>query len=310
MKNTDTTPKQKLLHILRLLLESPFAYTKRDFAQKLECSEDSIKRNFDLISDCGIPVTYDLYFRYGIYYVENNENLKSLLYLTDNDLQILNQTLQLTDAPSLQKERIQSKLNMIYDITRLGNIFLNNQYLSKINTIEKARQGKLRILLKSYRSTSSNKTEDKLLEPYHVKIKEDILYAYDVNKMAVRHYRISRIDRLELLNQPWEFEKKHKVEETDPFRITNSDQRRVRILMKIGAYNELIERFPLTLAYIKPSATLEDHYELDCLVNAQFYGLSNFIMGYHDHIVSIEEPESLITHLQQKTESMKKHFFN
>jgi predicted DNA-binding transcriptional regulator YafY len=37
-----------------------------------------------------------------------------------------------------------------------------------------------------------------LVEPFQVSVKEDILHAFEVEKKAIRHFRISRIERVEL----------------------------------------------------------------------------------------------------------------
>jgi predicted DNA-binding transcriptional regulator YafY len=138
-----------------------------------------------------------------------------------------------------------------------------------------------------------------LVEPFQVSVKEDILHAFEVEKKAIRHFRISRIERVELLDADWQYETQHYVTATDPFRIVNDNKIRVHIRLKVGGYNELIERFPLTQAYLQPSADELGVYDFECNVNEKFFGLTNFILGYHEHIVEIIEPESLIEHIRR-----------
>jgi predicted DNA-binding transcriptional regulator YafY len=138
-----------------------------------------------------------------------------------------------------------------------------------------------------------------LVEPFQVSVKEDILHAFEVEKKAIRHFRISRIERVELQGMAWQHESQHYVTATDPFRIVNDHKVRVHIRLKVGGYNELIERFPLTQAYLQPSADEMGVYDFECNVNEKFFGLTNFILGYHEHIVEIIEPESLIEHIRR-----------
>jgi hypothetical protein len=49
---------------------------------------------------------------------------------------------------------------------------------------------------------------------------------------------------------------------------------------------------------LKPSADEADFFDFECKVNESFFGLTNFILGYHEHIVEIVEPESLIKHIK------------
>ena len=71
-----------------------------------------------------------------------------------------------------------------------------------------------------------------------------------------------------------------------------------RTFEEVGGYNELTERFPLTQAYLQPSADEAGVFDFECKVNERFYGLTNFILGYHEHIIEIVEPESLIEHIK------------
>jgi predicted DNA-binding transcriptional regulator YafY len=71
-----------------------------------------------------------------------------------------------------------------------------------------------------------------LVEPFQVSVKEDILHAFEVEKKAIRHFRISRIERVELLDADWQYETQHYVTATDPFRIVNDDKVRVHIRLK------------------------------------------------------------------------------
>ena len=88
---------------------------------------------------------------------------------------------------------------------------------------------------------------------------------------------------------------------TDPFRIVSDQQVFVHLKLKTGALNELIERFPLAQAYIQPCAEQDDVYDFACRVNDKFLGISNFILGYFEHIEAIVEPESLIEHVRKKS---------
>jgi hypothetical protein len=103
---------------------------------------------------------------------------------------------------------------------------------------------------------------------------------------------------LRTLLEAWANEDRHVVTATDPFRIVNNHQVHVHIKLRVRGYNELTERFPLTQAYLKPSASQAGVFDFECKVNERFFGLTNFILGYHEHIVEIVEPERLITHIQ------------
>ena len=299
-KFNDNSPKYRLLAILKLLIESPYQYTKKMLETKFNVKNDAITQDFEELKDAGFDVQYDKKYRYAIVPNKPMEHLEDMLFFTEAEKEILIEALA-NNAKASEKrtKRMQEKLNTIYDVSKLGSSLFSRTFLSKANLLEQAKQEKKIVKLINYRSTNSSEVTDRLVEPFQVSVKEDILHAFEVEKKAIRHFRISRIERVELLDADWRYETQHYVTATDPFRIVNDDKVRVHIRLRVGGYNELIERFPLTQAYLQPSADELGVYDFECNVNEKFFGLTNFILGYHEHIVEIIEPESLIEHIRR-----------
>lgn len=299
-KYNDNSPKYRLLAILKILIESPYHYTKKMLATKYNVEADTIKKDFEELRDADFDVQFDTKYRYAIVPNKPLEHLEDMLFFTESEKEILVEALT-NNAKASEKrtKRMQEKLNTIYDVSKLGSSLFSRTFLAKANLLEQAKQQKKVVKLINYRSTNSSEVNNRLVEPFLVSVKEDILHAFDVEKKAIRHYRISRIERVELQETDWQYETQHYVTATDPFRIVNDHKVRVHIRLKVGGYNELLERFPLTQAYLQPSADEQGIYDFECKVNEKFFGLTNFILGYHEHIVEIVEPESLIEHIRR-----------
>jgi predicted DNA-binding transcriptional regulator YafY len=150
------------------------------------------------------------------------EHLEDMLFFTEAEKEILIEALA-NNAKASEKrtKRMQEKLNTIYDVSKLGSSLFSRTFLSKANLLEQAKQEKKIVKLINYRSTNSSEVTDRLVEPFQVSVKEDILHAFEVEKKAIRHFRISRIERVELLDADWQYETQHYVTATDPFRIVN-----------------------------------------------------------------------------------------
>ena len=206
-------------------------------------------------------------------------------------------------AHTRRGERLKKKLASLYDYHRLGHAYLRKPYLSKVDILLQAKNEKRNVILQDYKSSNSNVISDRMVEPFHPSPPDDVLHAYDLEKKALRHYRISRITRVKLLDEIWQHEGQHQVLLTDPFRIVDSRQEMIHLRLKVGAYNELIERFPLAKAYLTEAE--EDIYDFQCMVNHRFIGLTNFILGYYHQLVEVLEPESLLVHLQEEVKKMK-----
>lgn len=306
----DDSGKKRLLLVLQAIIVRPYGFTKKMLAEKFDVHADTIKNDFEEIRNAGFEMDFDSNYRYSLKRDKIYKNLEELLFFTQNEQDVIVQAIKNLEINSKKQEHILRKLHSIYDISRLGGHLISKQFLTKIDFLEKALKEKKVVELVDYRSTNSSKVNNRKVEPFHVSPKEDILHAFDIEKKELRHFRISRITRVEILDLDWKYTGHHNINATDPFRIVDNKQVRVHIRMKVGGYNELVERFPLTSTYLQPAADKEGIYELDCMVNHRFYGLSNFIMGYYEQIIEILEPESLLEHIKNNVAKIKIAFLD
>lgn len=302
----DNSPKYRLLAILKDLLERPYHHTRKALALRYNVSLDTIKKDFNELRDADFLVKSDEKHRYALVPNRSMEYLEEVLFFTETEKNMILEALAAASpGNSLKKVRLEEKLETIYDVSKLGSSLFSKTFLTKANVLEQAKQEKRVVRLIGYRSTNSNEVTDRLVEAFSVGTKEDILQAYDVEKHAIRHFRISRIARVELLPTAWAHETRHYVTATDPFRIVQDKQIFVHLRLKVGGYNELLERFPLAQAYVQPCAKAAGVFDFACKVNAQFYGITNFILGYHEHILEIVEPDILKEHIQRHVSKIK-----
>ena len=292
----DHSPKSRLLRILLLLIERPFGYTKKQLATKYDVHEDTVKKDFEEMRNAGFTIDRDAKHRYGLGNDKAFEYLRDMLYITTDDEMILQNALKQSGIDNSRSARLLKKLEYLHDISVLGNRIFNKPFLTKIDLLEKARKQKRVVTLIDYRSTNSSKLSDRNVEAYHISQREDIVQAWDLDRKELRHFKISRISRIEITELPWKYSTKHEVMATDPFGIADKKQILVTLKLKVGGYNELVERFPLSLAYLSQAPEIEDVYIFDGMVNHRFYGLSNFLLGYFEHVIEVQ-PQALADHL-------------
>ena len=296
--------KLRVLRVLIMLMERPFGYTLKQMATRTGVEPDTIKKDIKAIRDAGFEVSYNKNYCYGFEVDRKYNDLKDLLEFSEKDQLLLLNALDSVSGNSKQAEKLKRKLSSMYDYTRIGRTTLRKPYLTKVDLLTRAKKEKKQIILLDYRSSNSNEISDRRVEGFDPNIHDDILQAFDVDKKELRHFRISRITRLRITDDPWKYEKKHEIIATDPFRIVEKNQIMVHLRLKVGAYNELVERFPLTQSYITPDAIEEGIYDFQCLVNHKFIGLTNFILGFYHQLVEVVEPESLLDHLRAEMEKM------
>lgn len=295
--------KLRILRIMRALIEHPNGYTKGELADRYQVSRDTIKRDIEAFRSAGFIVDCDNNHRYKFVVNQPLKQLKDLLHFSEEDQLLLSRAIDYVGENSSRAVRLKKKLASLYDYRMLGHTYLRKPYLEKFNQLQEAINEKQQVLLLNYRSSNSNVVSDRLVEPFHLNPPEDILQAYDVNRQNIRYFRMSRIMRIRFSGEPWQYEHRHMVMPADPFRIVDRQQVSVHLRLQVGAYNDLIERFPLAAAFAQPAAE-ENVYDFQCKVNHRFLGLTNFILGTH-HQIEVLEPDSLLEHLRSEVEKIQ-----
>jgi predicted DNA-binding transcriptional regulator YafY len=326
-RNHDHGTKHRILRLFKAIQEQPFRYTKRELAELTGVHPDTIKNDIVAIRNVGYELECDNKrgHRYGFAQDYSFEELKQLLELTEEEQRLLLHALRQVAPASIAMGKLSERLSAVFGFQsfrptpapisqvqeepaeyRLQPQQQRRPYLTKFQLLEQARQQKVQVVLVDYRSSNSNEVRDRLVEPFHAKMEDDTVQAYDVEKKELRHFLLSRILRIQMTGQPWQYEHKHYIQATDPFRIVDDVQEMVHLRLRVGAYNELVERFPLTKAYIQEDGEHEHIYDFQCSVNHKFYGLTNFILGFHHQIVEIVGPERLKEHLREEVGKMER----
>ena len=303
-KEAEYGTRTRILRVLRAILDRPSAYTKKELADKYGVSPDTIKGDIEAMQNAGFELRHDERYRYAFVANKPHQQLKDLLHFSEEDQTLLHQAIDNLPDTTERHQQLKKKLSALYDFRRLGHAYLRKPYLFKMDLLLQAKDDKRQALLVDYRSSNSNAISSRLVEPFHVSPAEDTLQAFDVEKQVLRHFRISRFTRVQLTDAPWQHEGHHNILPTDPFRIVSKDQVNVHLRLGVGAYNELVERFPLAKGHIEESET-PGVFDFQCKVNGQFLGLSNFILGFYHQHIEVVEPEELRAHLRREVDGMR-----
>ncbi len=307
-KEKEYSYRTRLMRIVRALIERPYGYTKRDLAEIYNTHLDSISGDFTAIRNAGFTLKHDKRYRYAFALEKPYKTLKDLLHFSEEDQVLLHDAIDQI-APNDERGRnLKKKLASLYDYKRLGHSYLRKPYLAKVDILTKAKDQKRQVILQDYRSSNSNLISNRQVEPFHIEPADDTFQSFDIGKKEIRHFRISRIRKVQLLDTPWQHEGHHNIMRADPFRIVDNRHVMVHITLSVAGYNELISRYPRTKAYIEESQE-DEIYDFQCKVNHRFLGLSNFILGNYRQVVEIIHPESLTRHLDNEINAIKSHFF-
>ena len=292
------------MRVLLAILEYPNGYTKQQLADRYGVSTDTITGDFRAIETAGFVLEKDERHRYAFKTDKPLRQLKDLLHFSAEDQVSLHQAIDNLPVSSERARQLKAKLSSLYDFRRLGHAYLRKPHLTKVDLLMQAKTEKCQVYLIDYRSSNSNAISTRLVEPFHISPADDTLQAFDVDKRTLRHFRITRFTRVQLTDLPWQHEGHHNIMHIDPFRIVDNNQVTVHLRLGVGAYNELVERYPLTRSHIEETDD-PNIFDFQCAVNHRFFGLSNFILGFYHQHIEVLEPEGLKAHLREELGRMR-----
>ncbi len=161
----------------------------------------------------------------------------------------------------------------------------------KILDLSEAKRNKKIAILHSYASGNSGRFSDRTVEPFLIESdpKIDILQAFDVDKQAVRCFRLSRIGNVEVTTRPWVHEGLHQIQKRDAFRMTGTKSIRCLLRLNMRAYSLLIEEAPEAKSCLSKEKKTES-WLLDINVY-NIVGIGRFYMGLINDIEILDAPE-------------------
>ena len=168
--------------------------------------------------------------------------------------------------------------------------------LKNIQDLNEAIKKKIKVNLIGYRSSNSSRIEDRMVEPFEFLGDYEGIWCYETESQQVKQFKITRIQKVELLIESWQNETQHHVPFTDAFRMSAPKPiATVELALTLKAYNLLIEEFPLA---VKDISEKENLYHLKIAI-ANYHGIGRFVMGLIDEI-KILAPEKFKLFIKDK----------
>ena len=114
------------------------------------------------------------------------------------------------------------------------------------DAIQKERQ----VRLMSYKSSNSGTIKNRIVEAFHMDNNEYI-HCYEPDQDQIKIFRISRAEKVVMLEEPWQFKNKHKKLNIDPFHMSGETRTVVKLRLKLQAKNAIEEYYPGISQYIR-----------------------------------------------------------
>ncbi len=294
--NTPMSNQSTLERTLRALnlLQTGKEYDVKRLARIVGVKERTVYRYLQTLRNIGYPIISDKQGKLQLQHTDTS----GMLALNNEEEELLKQAvLQLTDHPLrdsvLTKIQLQSgEAQEEYNVALL-------RHGQNLVTLNKAIKLKVQAELRQYASVNGNRITDRLVEPIELSKDFRVLNAYDIQKGAVRDFRINRINWVILTDSDFEHSGKHVPISRDVFGIQDENFTGVTLGLSIRAGTLLLEQFPDAERFL---TRYDDQYYWEGPVNGKFIHIDRFLLSVIDEINSIQ-PAELVNHLRKKINS-------
>ena len=281
-------PKMERLLRLMKLMSGNVNYSVDQLSERLDMSERTIYRYIDTFKAAGFVVTklYGNIFKLGKM-PKNAVDIDKLIYFSEEEAYLVNSLIDSLDPSNSLKSNLKNKLSAIYGCTSIADYIDRRSNAAHVEALGSAIKNKVKVYLKAYESGNSHSIRDRYIEPYGFTTDYIDVCAYDLEDSRNKIFKISRIGEVEVLEEGWTFEKKHKAEGRDIFRMSGKEATTVKLQLSVRAKNLLFEEYPLAPKFTTRNGNF---WILEAPIY-DFAGVCRFYIGLAKEIKIIDSPE-------------------
>ena len=245
--NMDQPKVERMLRMIQLLA-SNVEYSIDDLMERLDMSRRTVYRYLDTFKEAGFAVQ-KVNPSGNVYRLATLRkpfaDLSKVVYFSDEEAYIVNSLMDQLDNNSPIKQGLRKKLAAVYDISTITSFGGRKSNSAVIDALTTAIKEKKAVILHRYSSSHSKTTKDYKVEPYRLNNNCIDIWAYDLADGINKRFKVSRVDEVEILDEPWQAGDRHEDEPLDAFRMHGHEPTHVKLRMDYVAKNLLVEEFPM-----------------------------------------------------------------
>jgi len=278
-------------------LRSPLGSTKEELANDLEACIRTVERYIKLLRDLGFEIEKSGK-RFKIEKIDR-QNLKheDLIVFTLEEAATVKEALLNSKTTGMLQKSLLDKLYALTDLDQLSDTLYRVTVSKNISNIRFAIKHQEQVILKSYRSVSSEKVTDRVVEPLKFYDYFKYIIAFELSTQKIKQYKTERIGKVENTSTKFRFKDYHQNLGVDIFGMSADKPVKVKLLLGSRAQRLLVEEFPDAAPSVKKH---KGKYTF-CGSVYSFEGIGRFVMGLLDD-VKVIEPAGLNDYIKNKIE--------
>jgi len=281
--------QQKILRVFRLIkfLKSKPRLGIEELSEKLESSERTVFRYFNLLEEIGFELDLDFNKKYFI--VSDIE--EDSLNFTNEEIQLLNTSIGLLDSKSSFKNLILEKLKHHTEINHFGADLLKADHAKKVETCRQSLEKNCRIELVNYYSLNSQTSENRVVELIGFDENFESIRVVDIrNPEIIKTFKLNRCEKVELMEEnPQKYTVGKVIRQKDPFNFSGDQEIDLQLILSHNTKVLIGEQY----SRIKPYINKRGQNSFDLKV--KIYNLEpvkRFVLANLDG-VKVIKPQSL-----------------
>ncbi len=295
------TNQEKIKGILRLILmlSGQKKYSLQEIRDRVQVSERTVFRYFEVIEDSGFLLERNNGYRLQKE-AQTVKELNALFHFTEAEIFAIHHILDTSSTKTTISEKLIKKLHTLYDFKVLDRLNKKSE-LVHIDKLKKAIQTKKQVVLGEYRSSNSKLIRDRKVEPFAFLPDYRGVWCFDTEDGTSKQFYLSRIKEVQPTDSNWLFSEQHRIPFTDAFRMGAAEVKTtIHLRMDLKAYNLLKDEYPAAIQFVARNG---ENYDAEIPV-AAFEGVGRFVMGLPGE-VHVLGPQEFKTYLNEKVKLSK-----
>lgn len=290
---------ERELNLLLLLAENK-KFTTKEICERIGISLRSLYYYLDFFRQAGFRVEK----RGNVFSLDRSSafftRLSNTLQLTEDEAVTVVRLLRQTGDDSLQVKHIRQKLERFYDLDIMADVTPNGPDADIVATLYEAIKTKNKAVIHNYSSPHSNTVTSRVVEPFTFLDNNNEVRCYEITTRMNKTFKLSRMESVEMLLDPWEHEAMHSLSHTDIFMFSSERLVPVELRLDRLARNVLVEERPLAARSIVPDG---DRHWLARLEVCSYVGVGRFVLGLYDNVEVLAD-EGFKSYIRQRVEAM------
>lgn len=207
--------------------------------------------------------------------------LFDLVQFSDSEVLLLRQLLENNGCQTQRMKALYDRLDNFFDFKAIDDPKLQKASDRIRRVINDAIRRERKIRITGYSSPHSHTVSDRTVEPFLFMNNGKDVRCYETEAEKNKTFRISRMQSVEVLDEPWEHADEHRAAYADIFSFTGEKTMRVTMLMGQLSHNVMLEEYPQSATCFVPAA--DGRWLFQCDV-CSYLGVGRFVLGLYDDI--------------------------